>query len=63
MDRNGRRLEGPGSEKRLRAMQARFRAVTPRAPWFNPRKARAWALPALVGAVLGMIAYLLIDAL
>lgn len=62
-EQNGRKLEGPGSEKRLRAMQARFRAVTPRSPWFNSRRARAWILPALIGAVLGMAAYLLLDVL
>ncbi len=60
---NRRKLEGPGSEARLRAMQARFRAVTPKGPSRNFRKARAWLLPLLIGAVLGMGAYLLIDIL
>ncbi len=60
-DREQRKLEGPGSEARLRDMQARFRAVSPKRSLLDVRKAHVWLLPALVGAVLGMIAYLLID--
>ena len=62
-ERRQRKLEGPGSEARLRAMQARFRAVTPKPSWFNLRRLHLWLLPGLIGAVLGMAAYLLIDLL
>ncbi|HRE42718.1 MAG TPA: hypothetical protein PKY87_01975 [Terricaulis sp.] len=60
-EQNRRKLEGSGSEERLRAIQARFRAITPKRSWLDFRKAHVWLLPALVGAGLGMIAYLLID--
>lgn len=57
------RLEGPGSEERLRAMQARFRAVTPKNRKARRLPLRLWLLPALIGAVLGMTAFLLIEML
>lgn len=61
---DGPKLEGPGSEERLRAMQRRFRAVAPKGPFrLRNIRTRTWLLPALVGAVLGMVAYLLIDRL